>query len=106
MDARYTYLTQLPRLRGSVRAMVVTTPLILSDRDYAILGAVDAGRCLVDHSNGNTLLIDGMGCCDQFAARRLLHAGVVCSESEKEYAALTELGRRLISEKKSGKGGR
>jgi hypothetical protein len=81
--------------------MVVTVPLMLSDRDYAILGAVAAGRCAVGQSDGGILTIDGMACCDQFAARRLLRSGVVSSEFEKEHAALTEFGRELISEKKS-----
>jgi hypothetical protein len=46
----------------------------LSHRDQAVLRAVAAGRCRMSN---RCLLVDGVYCADQFACRRLLHAGLL-----------------------------
>jgi len=42
-----------------------------------VLRAVHAGRCQVSGHVAVLLVIDGVGCCDQFLGRRLVHAGLI-----------------------------
>jgi hypothetical protein len=66
----------------------------LSHRDRAVLRAVAAGRCEISARDGGALVIDGMGCCDQFAGFRLTQAGLIAAESER--ACLTPSGQALL----------
>jgi hypothetical protein len=61
-------------------------------RDRAILRAVAAGRCAI---SGGSLVVDGVGCCDQFVGRRLAAAGLIASAPGP--AALTETGQALLA---------
>lgn len=49
----------------------------LSCRDFAILGAVRAGRAALVVGSEPDMLVDGLNLCDQAAAHRLAHAGLV-----------------------------
>ena len=60
-------------------------------RDRAILRAVAAGRCAISRGS---LVVDGVGCCDQFVGRRLAAAGLIAATSGP--AALTDSGRALL----------
>ena len=62
----------VPRPRRSTES-----PAALSPRDRGVLLAVAAGRCTLSTEPGGDLLVDGRPCADQFAARRLLDAGLV-----------------------------
>jgi hypothetical protein len=67
----------------------------LSHRDRAVLRAVAAGRCQI---SGGCLLVDGVGCCDQFVGRRLTQAGLIAAAGrEREAARLTETGQALLA---------
>jgi hypothetical protein len=70
----------------------MTTTTDLSHRDRAVLRAVAAGRCTV--SAIGVLAVDGLGCCDQFAGRRLAAAGLIAAGPGP--AHLTVTGRALI----------
>lgn len=50
---------------------------MLTHRDRAILGAVAAGRVQVACGCMPDLFIDGLCCCDQFTAHRLVWEGLV-----------------------------
>ncbi len=65
---------------------------IISHRDRAVLRAVAAGRCEIA---GRCLRIDGLSCCDQFAAMRLTEAGLITG-SDTEPARLTPSGQALL----------
>ncbi|CAM3393626.1 hypothetical protein KIPE111705_06210 [Kibdelosporangium persicum] len=65
----------------------------ISNRDRAVLRAVAAGRCEI---SGQCLRIDGLTCCDQFAAMRLTQAGLITG-SEREPARLTPTGQALLA---------
>lgn len=64
----------------------------LTPRDRAVLRAVAAGRC---EFHAGRLLVDGIGCCDQFIGRRLANAGLIAAQPGP--ARLTESGRALIA---------
>ena len=49
---------------------------LLSRRDLAVLAAVREGRCTLSGPDGR-LVVDGMSCCHQFVARRLLRSGLL-----------------------------
>ena len=66
----------------------------LSHRDRAILRAVAAGRCEISGRAGCPLMIDGVGCCDQFVGPRLTQAGLITALPGR--AALTDSGRALL----------
>jgi hypothetical protein len=51
--------------------MAPPTSSALSYRDRAILRAIEAGRCEVSGRVGVALVIDGLGCSDQFVGQRL-----------------------------------
>jgi hypothetical protein len=63
----------------------------ISHRDRAFLRAVAAGRCEIA---GECLRIDGLGCCDQFAALRLTQAGLIAAADGP--ARLTPSGEALL----------
>ncbi|ALG12394.1 hypothetical protein [Kibdelosporangium phytohabitans] len=65
---------------------------IISHRDRAVLRAVAAGRCEIA---GQCLRIDGLICCDQFAAMRLTQAGLITG-ADREPARLTPSGQALL----------
>ena len=65
-------------------------------RDRAILRAVAAGRCQITGGACPALTIDGLSCCDQFAAPRLTQAGLIVAGGRQEPARLTESGRALL----------
>ncbi len=68
----------------------------LSHRDRSVLRAVDAGRCEV--TGHATLLVDGVGCCDQFVGPRLVRAGLIAPPGpEPAPARLTASGRALLA---------
>ncbi|WP_250558416.1 hypothetical protein, partial [Pseudonocardia lacus] len=54
-----------------------TAAVALSDRDRAILRAVGRGGAEVVVGALPDLFLDGRCCCDQLAARRLVHAGLI-----------------------------
>ena len=49
----------------------------LTYRDRAILRAVAGGTAELSVSSEPDLFVDGRFCCDQLAARRLAHAGLI-----------------------------
>jgi len=49
----------------------------LTHRDRAILRAVAGGTAEMSVSSEPDLYVDGRFCCDQLAARRLAHAGLI-----------------------------
>lgn len=51
----------------------------LTHRDRAILRAVAAGTAELLGGSQPDLLVDGRCCCDQVAARRLAHAGLIAA---------------------------
>jgi hypothetical protein len=70
----------------------MTSPL--SYRDRAVLRAVAAGRCVISARDGGTLVIDGMGCCDQFVGPRLRRAGLIAAFAGR--ACLTPSGQAVL----------
>jgi hypothetical protein len=70
-----------------------TSSTILSNRERAVLRAVDAGRCTIS-AIGGALAVDGLGCCDQFVGPRLTSAGLIAAGSGR--AHLTDSGRALL----------
>jgi len=76
----------------------ISTPA-LSHRDRAVLRAVRAGRCLVSGRSAALLVIDGVGCCDQFVASRLVQAGLIATPGPRPAPAhLTASGLALLQE--------
>ena len=71
--------------------MDATTNTAITGRERAVLRAVAAGRC---EYAGGTLLVDGIGCCDQFVGPRLARAGLIAARSGP--ARLTDDGRALL----------
>ncbi len=65
----------------------------LTHRDRSVLRAVAAGRCVF---TSGTLLVDGLGCCDQFIGPRLAQAGLIATRPGP--ACLTDVGRALLAE--------
>lgn len=69
----------------------------LSRRDFAILGAVQAGRAELVVGSEPDMLVDGLNLCDQPAAHRLVHAGYIAPVRQagvgaRVPAVLTEQG--------------
>lgn len=65
----------------------------ITNRDRAVLRAVAAGRCEI---SGACLRIDGLSCCDQFAAMRLTQQGLITG-ADHEPARLTPIGQALLA---------
>jgi hypothetical protein len=81
--------------------MQTTTDVRLSGRDRAILRAVAAGGAELSWGAEPDLLLDGRYCCDQPAAHRLAHAGLiapatVCPAGQRVAAVVTAAGRREL----------
>jgi len=66
-------------------------------RDRAVLRAVAAGRCQLRAGCEPLLVVDGVGCADSAAARRLIAAGLLAPPTRvAERARLTEAGRAAL----------
>jgi hypothetical protein len=79
----------------------MTTTSTLSGRDRAILRAVAAGGAELELGAEPDLFLDGRCCCDQSAAHRLVHAGLIIAASlgivgQRVAAALTEAGLQAL----------
>ncbi|SDC42048.1 hypothetical protein [Actinokineospora iranica] len=57
-----------------------STPYELNYRVLAMLRAVDAGRAQISCGSEPDLYIDGVPCCDQFAAHTLTHDGLITGD--------------------------
>src|SRR5688572_8586643 len=87
-----------PDTDGKEHAMI-TSPRALSHRDRAVLRAVRAGRCQVSGRAATLLVIDGVGCSDQFVAGRLVQAGLIASPGPRPAPArLTTSGIAMLEE--------
>lgn len=64
----------------------------ITQRDRAVLRAVAAGRCAYA---AGALLVDGIGCCDQFVGPRLVRAGLITARPGP--AGLTAAGRAVLA---------
>lgn len=72
-----------------------SVPTGVTGRDRAVLRAVAAGRCAM--GPGRALTVDGIHCADQFAAHRLLGAGLIAAVAAVPSAArLTSTGAALL----------
>jgi len=74
----------------------------LSRRDRAILRAVAGGHAELVFGTEPDLIIDGRCCCDQTAAHRLAHAGLIApldtaTVGERVRAGLTAAGTARLS---------
>ena len=74
----------------------------LTNRHYALLRAVAAGRCELTWSCEPDLFIDGRTCCDQNAAHLLARSGLICHAApaaigQRVPAQLTEAGRAVLA---------
>ena len=74
----------------------------LTSRDRAILRAVAAGHAELVFGSEPDLIIDGRCCCDQAAAHRLAHAGLIAPLTaaiigERVPAGLTAAGSARLS---------
>lgn len=74
----------------------------LTGRDRAILRAIAAGGAELVYGSEPDLLIDGRCCCDQIAAHRLAHAGLIAAAVEaatgqRVPARLTPAGTALLA---------
>ena len=67
----------------------MTTTTTLSGRDRAILRAVAAGGAELQLGAEPDLFLDGRCCCDQMAAHRLAHAGLIAP------LAIAPVGQRV-----------
>ena len=75
--------------------------IALTHRDRAILRAVAGGTAELIGGSQPDLLVDGRCCCDQMAARRLAHAGLIAGAApatigERVPARLTQAGRQEL----------
>jgi hypothetical protein len=78
---------------------MITSARALSHRDRAVLRAIRAGRCQVSGRAETLLVIDGVGCSDQFIASRLVQAGLIASPGPRPAPAhLTAAGLALAEE--------
>jgi hypothetical protein len=78
---------------------MITSARGLSYRDRAVLRAIRAGRCQVSGRAVTLLVIDGVGCSDQFVASRLVQAGLIASPGPRPAPArLTASGNALLEE--------
>lgn len=76
--------------------------ILCTGRDHAILTAVHAGRAELSCSCEPDLFIDGLYFCDQEAAHRLVHTGLIAgatpgSPGSRVPAILTAFGAALLS---------
>ena len=74
----------------------------LTGRDRAILRAVAAGTAELVCGSEPDLFLEGRCCCDQVAAHRLAHAGLIVAAvparvGQRVAAVLTVAGRESIS---------
>ncbi|QJY48241.1 hypothetical protein [Pseudonocardia broussonetiae] len=69
----------------------------LTSRDRAVLRAVHAGRCRLAGTGAVVLVVDGVACCDQFAAARLVRDGLITAPADGAPARLTAAGRALLA---------
>jgi hypothetical protein len=74
----------------------------ITSRALAMLRAVSDGRGELVCSREPDLLIDGLGCCDQFTAHRLAQAGLIRPAvrgaiGERVRAELTVAGRAALT---------
>lgn len=79
-----------------------TEQVVYSHRTVAMLRAIAAGRADMTHSAEPDLFIDGLPCCDQFAAHELTHHGLVYPSQlghigERVPARLTATGLGLVA---------
>jgi hypothetical protein len=72
-----------------------TTAAPLSNRDRAVLRAVEAGRCAIS-PNDSVLVVDGLCFTDQFTGSRLTEAGLIAAATGTGRALLTASGKALI----------
>ncbi|SNR43016.1 hypothetical protein SAMN06265360_105243 [Haloechinothrix alba] len=86
--------------------MTATEPTgdLPTHRDRAILAAVRAGRVELTCSSEPDLFIDGLYCSDQRSAHRLVHAGLITSETSGDpgsrvAAVLTARGSAVLAER-------
>jgi len=75
----------------------------LTHRHYALLRAVEAGRCELSCSCEPALFIDGRSCCDQMATRVLTSAGLIGHAGtgpvgHRVPARLTAAGRAVLGQ--------
>jgi hypothetical protein len=76
---------------------MTTTTETVSHRERSVLRAVHAGRCQVSGTGAVLLVVDGVGCCDQFLGRRLVLAGLIASPGPVPAPArLTASGRAVL----------
>lgn len=83
---------------------VTTSPArALTGRSLAILRAVAAGRVQLTLGREPDLLVDGIGCCDQFAAHVLVQDGLIAATTgihgpaKLAQATLTQAGTALLA---------
>src|SRR4051812_24086857 len=90
-------LERTPQTRLGPSETAMTTTTTLSGRDRAILRAVAAGGAELRLGAEPDLFLDGRCCCDQSAARYLVHAGYIAAATlglvgQRVAAALTPTG--------------
>lgn len=74
----------------------------LTHRHYALLRAVNAGRCHLSCSCEPDLYIDGRSCSDQQAGHLLVHAGLIVQATAGRVgqlvpARLTDAGNTVLA---------
>ena len=74
----------------------------LTHRDRAILRAVAAGSAELVAGAEPDMYLDGLACSDQFAAHRLVHAGLIAAlgparTGQRSAARLTAHGAELLA---------
>lgn len=82
--------------------MTAATAPALTGRDRAILRAVATGTAEIVAGAEPDLLLDGRFCCDQPAAHRLAHAGLIAPTGDvrvgqRVTAMLTVAGTRAVA---------
>lgn len=92
----------LHRRSRSTGARSAALHTALSHRDRAILRAVDGGTAELAVGAEPDLYLDGRFCSDQFAARRLAHAGLIAAAGpgpigHRVRARLTGAGRARLA---------
>lgn len=91
-------------VRSEVREPAADQDDPITGRGLAMLRAVSAGRGELVCSCEPDLLIDGLGCCDQFTAHRLAKAGLIRpvvrgAVGERVRAELTVAGRAVLTQR-------
>uniref|UniRef100_UPI003F497912 hypothetical protein n=1 Tax=Amycolatopsis sp. CA-082387 TaxID=3239918 RepID=UPI003F497912 len=82
------------------------TQVALTRRDFAILGAVRGGRAELVLGSEPDMLVDALFLCDQPAAHRLVHAGLIAPAHQavlgaRVPAVLTDQGEAAWSRTKA-----